>query len=137
MGFKNPFYNRVFLQGRITADPECFFTSGGKEYAKFTLVVEAWDGKERVPNFFDCIAWRFGDKKGPVDTLAQMVKGAHLQIEGRLKQERWEKEGRKYSKVTVAVDKAWALEWPRDKDQEQGEAPPTGKGPYPEDEIPF
>jgi single-strand DNA-binding protein len=98
--------NRVMLIGRLTRDPETRRTQGGSVVVNFGLAVNrTWrrkDSDERVEEttFIDAEAW---DKTG--ETFAKYVhKGSQVYVEGRLKLDQWEKDGKKFSKLRVVME---------------------------------
>lgn len=121
-------FNRSILAGNLVGDPEVKFLESGTSVCKFTLAInskykkgEEW--KEEV-SFFDIVA--FG-KLG--ELIAENVgKGQSVLIEGRLKQERWEKEGAKKSAVRVYAD---SVQFLSPKKETAKAAPPA------DDEVPF
>jgi single-strand DNA-binding protein len=113
--------NRVILVGRLTRDSELKYTSGGSPVAKFGLAVnrrrkvgEQW---EEEANFFDIVVW------GRVaEALSQyLVKGKQVGIEGELRQDRWEQDGQKRSRVEVVASNIMLLGG-------RGEGGPSGGG---------
>jgi len=101
--------NSLVLVGRLARDAELKYTSAGVAICTFTLAVkrrvkqgERW-GDEA--NFFD--AALFG-KQG--EAVAQyMKKGGQVGITGELRQERWEKDGQKHSKVAIIANNVQLL----------------------------
>lgn len=91
--------------GRLTADPElrevngtavCNFTIATNEFRKIKDSTE----KQEIVNFLECVVW---------DSAAKFLvdnakKGTKVFINGRLRQERWEKDGKKMSKVVIRVE---------------------------------
>jgi len=102
-----PNFNKVFIMGNMTRDPEVRSTSSGTTVVGFTLAVnrkyKPKDGEAvEETAFIDCTAWA---RTGEV--IAQYcTKGSPLLVEGRLKQDRWEDKatGAKRSKLGVVVD---------------------------------
>ncbi len=97
-------YNRVILIGRLTRDPE-YKQLQNTEVANFSLAVsESYkdkDGnKKEEVSFIDCEVW--GKRAGVINQYTK--KGNELQIEGRLRQDTWESDGQKRSKLVVKVD---------------------------------
>ena len=88
--------NNVVLVGRMTKEAEVKQTEKSA-IANFTIAVNYFDSrtKEEVPSFFDikCFAHNanYIGKYG--------AKGAKVTIAGEARQERWEHEGQKRSKV--------------------------------------
>jgi single-strand DNA-binding protein len=98
-------FNKVVLVGNLTAQPEVRFIPSGTAVCDAVLAVneryKQADGsyKENV-NFFDVTLWgRTAEIAGEF-----LSKGSPILIEGRLKQERWEKDGQKYSRVRVVCE---------------------------------
>lgn len=97
-------YNRTILMGNLTRDPE-LREVGSSSVCNFSIACNRrWkdkDGemKEEV-SYFDCAAW------GPRGEIISkhFTKGKPILIEGELRQERWEQDGNKRSKVVVNVD---------------------------------
>lgn len=88
-------YNRVILMGHLTSDPELKYIQQGTAVVNFGLAINR--GKEA--DFFDCEAW----EKTAELISEYLKKGSGILIEGRLKQERWEKDGQKYSRIKILV----------------------------------
>jgi len=97
--------NSVTLVGRMTRDPELRYTNNGTEVCDFSIAVnKPWD-KDNA-DFFDVTCWR-----GLAETVSKYCnKGSQVAIEGRLQQERWEKEGQKRSKVSVVANQVEFLD---------------------------
>lgn len=96
--------NRIVLTGNLTADPVLRSLPSGAGVCNFSIAVnsrekrgEEW--RDRV-DFFDCVV--FGAQ---ADNLARYkAKGEPVAVDGRLRQERWEKDGVKHQRVVVKVD---------------------------------
>jgi single-strand DNA-binding protein len=102
-------YNRVVLVGNITRDPELRYIPSGTAVSEITLAVNdrVKKGGEWVDEttFVDVTLW------GRTAEVANeyLSKGSSVLIEGRLKLDRWEKEGQKHSKLRVVADKMQML----------------------------
>lgn len=101
-------YNKVFLIGRLTRDPEVRYTSAGVAVARFTLAINRPPRKDGQPeaDFIRVVAWR---------RLAEICgeylnKGKLISIEGRLQISSYEKEGRKVSSAEVVADNMQMLD---------------------------
>ena len=98
--------NRVILIGRLTRDIELKSTNNGGQFARISLASNrsiynksSGESEEEV-GFFDCVA--FGKQ---AETMAKYLqKGRRVCIEGHLKWSSWESDGKKQSKVEIAVD---------------------------------
>jgi single-strand DNA-binding protein len=95
--------NRGFIVGRLVRDAELAYTQSGYAMCKMSIatnkskkVGEQWKDEA---HFFDAILW---GRRG--ESLVQyLIKGQQVGIEYSLKQERWEKDGMKRSKVSLDV----------------------------------
>jgi single-strand DNA-binding protein len=101
-----PAYAKVILMGNLARDPEVRTTAGGKSVGSFSIAVnnryKKEDGTEvEEVSFFDCVAW---GRTGEV-IKEYLVKGNPIFVEGRLKQETWEKDGVKHYAVRVVVER--------------------------------
>jgi len=96
--------NRVVLTGNLTADPVLRSLPSGAGVCNFSIAVNSREKRgdewaNRV-DFFDCVV--FGAQ---ADNLARYKgKGEPVAVDGRLRQERWEKDGQKHQRVVVKVD---------------------------------
>jgi len=93
--------NRVILVGRLTRDSELQYTNSGYAIVKMGLATNRRrkQGDQWVDeaNFFDITL--FG-KRG--ESLNQYLsKGTQIAVEGQLRQDRWEQDGMKRSKVLI------------------------------------
>lgn len=93
--------NKVMLVGRLTRDAELMYTNSGYPLCKFSLAVNRRkkQGDQWVDeaNFFDLNLW--GRRGESLNTY--LTKGTQVAVEGQLRQERWEQDGMKRSKVTI------------------------------------
>src|SRR3982750_1973323 len=95
-------FNRVILVGNLTRDPELRFIPSGTAVTELGLAVnerrknQAGEWVEEV-NFFDITLW------GRTAEVASeyLSKGSSVLIEGRLKLDTWEKDGKKNYKVKI------------------------------------
>ncbi|MDC7221570.1 MAG: single-stranded DNA-binding protein [Spirochaetales bacterium] len=93
--------NKVLLVGRLTRDAELSYTNSGYALCKFSIAVnrrkKQGDNWIDEANFFELTLW--GKR---AESLNQyLTKGVQIACEGQLKQERWEQDGQKRSKVSV------------------------------------
>jgi single-strand DNA-binding protein len=100
-------FNKVTLLGNLTRDPELeeLGENREKKVAKFTVAVnreapKADGEKSRQVSYIDCKA--YGKLGEAISSYFQ--KGRPILVDGRLKQERWEKEGKNFSKVVVITE---------------------------------
>jgi single-strand DNA-binding protein len=96
--------NTVTLIGRLTREPELKYSQGGMAILKFSLangyskkVGESWKDET---NFIDVTYMG----KAAEAVSKYMTKGKQVAVSGCLRQERWEKDGEKKSKVGIVAD---------------------------------
>jgi single-strand DNA-binding protein len=95
-------YNRVVLVGNLTRDPELKYIPSGTAVAEIGLAV---NDRRKGPNgewieettFVDVTLWA----RTAEVASEYLSKGSSVLIEGRLKLDSWEKEGKKFSKLRV------------------------------------
>ena len=113
--------NRVLEIGRLTRDAEVTYTPGGMAIAKMSIAVnrrvKAGDGWADEANYFD--VQLFG--KSAENLKPYLLKGKQIAVDGYLKQDRWEKDGQKFSKVTINANDIQLLT-PKDKSSGSGDS---------------
>jgi len=111
--------NTCSLVGRLTANPE-LRTVGEHEVSRFTIAVnEGYGDKERT-NFIDCEVW------GKTASFANEYckKGNLVALSGRLRQDTWEKDGKKFSKLMIVGNTLENLSpKPKDTNLDDGDIP--------------
>ena len=103
-------FNRVVLVGNLTRDPELRSSQSGTSVADVGLAVNERrkdQGGNWVEdaNFFDVTVW--GRNAEVLHDYAR--KGSQILVEGRLKQDTWEQEGQKRSKVKIIAERVVLL----------------------------
>jgi single-strand DNA-binding protein len=101
--------NHVVLVGRLTRDAELKFTNSGLAICNMSVALNrrVKQGEQWIdePNFFDVTI--FG-KQG--EAIAQyLTKGKQVGLDGELRQDRWEQDGQKRSKVFVVANNVQLL----------------------------
>ena len=96
--------NKVQILGTITRDIELQYAPSGTAIAKVGIAVNKrytsnGEKKEEV-SYFNCVA--FGKTGENINTYFQ--KGSRILISGELKEDRWEKDGHKHSRVSILID---------------------------------
>lgn len=98
--------NKTIISGNLVRDAEEKRTQSGMVIVTFTVASNErrknnqtgeWDD---YPNYID-VTW-FGSRAEKCK--GYLVKGAKVTVEGHLRQERWEKDGQKRSKLGVILD---------------------------------
>ncbi len=99
-------FNKVIIMGRLTRDVELKSVNNGTSLAQIGIAVNE-RRKTRDGTWQDDVHFvevTFWGKQAEV--LSQyMEKGQPLLIEGRLKQDRWESDGQKHSRLKVHGEK--------------------------------
>lgn len=103
-------FNRVILVGNLTRDPELRYIPNGTAVTEVGLAVndrrKAANGEwVEETTFVDVTLW---GRTAEVAT-EYLGKGSSVLIEGRLKLDTWEKEGKKQSKLRVVGDRMQML----------------------------
>ena len=135
--------NRITISGNLTREPE---SQAVNDWSIIKFAIANNDERrktdtgsfEGVTSFFDCEYWT----KNPAHWLNQLRKGTPVVLEGRLKQEKWEKDGQTRYAVRIVVQGFPIVAASKAEKQEQ--APPMQKpadigGPesFDDDQIPF
>jgi single-strand DNA-binding protein len=96
--------NSVNMMGNLTRDPELKYTNSGKSVCNLSIAnnrVYTKNGEKVAEvSYFDIEVW------GAVaeNCAKYLGKGSGIIVEGRLKQDRWEKEGKTQSRVRIAAN---------------------------------
>lgn len=118
--------NNVVLVGRLTKDIELKKTQSNLSVCNFTIAINNGkdeQGNERKADFIPCQAWR-----NSADLLGRYVKkGDKIAIEGKVTTDNWEKDGNKYSKTYVSVDRVELLEFHNQQANNQPSNQPTNQ----------
>ncbi len=106
--------NHVILVGRLTrdlgSDERSFgYIGNGTARANVSIAVNRSrkNGDQWVDevNYFDVTIWG----KTAENLKPYLTKGKQILVDGYLKQDRWEKDGQKFSKITVVADNVQLL----------------------------
>lgn len=96
--------NNVVLIGRLTKDANIAYNNNGTAIATVSLAnnrsVKRGDNWEKEVSYFDVSI--FG--KTAENLKPYLLKGKLIAVEGALRQDRWEKDGQKFSKVKVNAE---------------------------------
>jgi len=115
--------NSVNIMGNLTRDPELKYTNSGKSVCNLSIA-NNWiysRGSEKVTevSYFDVEVW------GAVaeNCAKYLSKGRGIIVEGRLRQDRWEKDGKTQSRVRIAANNIHFLPNRRDDASGQQQSP--------------
>ena len=108
------FFNSVMQIGRLVRNAEMKMSRNGSAIVSFSIGVSELYKDEKGnfttrPNFFDVVM--FG--KYVQACMPSLTKGREVAIKGRLRQERWEKDGKHYARVVIYADDLQILREPK------------------------
>ena len=115
--------NSVNIMGNLTRDPELKMTPSGKAVCSLSIANNRIynKGTERVTevSYFDVEVW------GPIaeNCTKYLKKGSGIIVEGRLKQDRWEKDGKTQSRVRITANSVHFM--PKRADEAGGVSSPA------------
>lgn len=98
-------YNKVFLIGNLTRDPEMRYTTSGIPVTRFTVAVNRGYGDNKQVDFLRVSTWR---------KLAEfcgeyLAKGRSVAIEGSLQISEYEKDGQNKIFAEIMADRVEVL----------------------------
>lgn len=134
--------NQVVLVGRLTRDAELRYSASGTAICNFSIAVnrrvKKGDQWSDEVSFFDLALF----DKTAENLNKYLVKGAQVAVQGELRQERWEKDGKTMSKLSVHVGNVQLLGGGKSGGQQAPERrEPESDGSFDpkayEDDIPF
>jgi single-strand DNA-binding protein len=102
-------YNKAFLIGRLTKDPEMRLTQTGISVTRFSLAVDRpgkRNSEEKLTDFFRVVTWR----KLAEICNQYLKKGKLVAIEGRLQIDSYEKNGEQISSTEIVADNMQMLD---------------------------
>lgn len=137
--------NKIFLSGRLTADPKLDKTQSGIDYCDFSIAVNRpHTKKDTPPDFFNCRMWGNQDGPGRAETIHKNFhKGDGITVVGVMETNRYQDKdtGKNLTNYRVKVDE---YEYPITRKQDTTTAPPAQPAPagggfleVPESELPF
>ncbi len=95
--------NTVNMMGNLTREPEMKTTPSGKAVCRLSIannhVYSKQGEKVTEVSFFDVEVWGVVGE----DCCKYLTKGSSVIVEGRLKQERWEKDGKTQSRIRITA----------------------------------
>lgn len=123
--------NKIFLQGRLTRDPELRYTNSQIPVTSFSLAVDrdysGRDGGEKQTDFFDCVAWR---------STAEFVqkyfaKGRAAVVVGSVQFRDWtDRNGNKRRSTEVVVESIYFADSKKDGDGQRQQSDYSAPADY-------
>ena len=96
--------NSVNIMGNLTRDPEMKYTPSGRSVCNLSIANNRVYNKEgeRVTevSYFDVEVWGAAAE----NCSKYLTKGSGIIVEGRLKQDRWDKDGKTQSRVRISAN---------------------------------
>lgn len=93
--------NHVVLVGRLTRDAELRYTNSGSAVANISLAINTRRRRDdqwvEEAHFFDAVVWG----KTAESLSPYLTRGKQIGLEGELRQNRWEQDGQRRSKVEI------------------------------------
>ena len=136
--------NNYSVIGRMTRDLDeraFTYTSNGKARLNISIAVNDGYGDNQYTSYFDVVVWG----KTAENIKPYLGKGKKICINGRLRQDRWESNGQKNSRVVIVAETVQLLggrdngAGPGGNDQQpaQQQAPDYDNGGEFSEDIPF
>jgi single-strand DNA-binding protein len=137
-------FNKVFLAGRLTQDPELRYTPSGIPVTSLRLAVNTTlfprDAEKREEVLYiNATVWR----KRAETCVEYLRRGSPVFLEGRLQSRNWEtQDGQKRTSIEVLADRVQFLEWADDRqaapsDSGDSSSQQGASGRDEPDDIPF
>jgi len=91
--------NNVTVIGRLVSTPDLKYTKTGTAMLRLSIANNTGFGDKQYTNFIDCTYWG----KGAEAVSKYLAKGKQIAIQGELRQNTWEQDGQKRSKLEINV----------------------------------
>jgi single-strand DNA-binding protein len=132
--------NKVILVGNLGADPEMRYTPSGMAVCKFRIATTE-KFTDRQGNRQERTDWHRITAWGKLAEICgqYLSKGKQVYVEGRIKNDTWEKDGAKHYSYEIVAQNMVMLGQGQGRGAEPEAEPPFGppEGGVPEDDIPF
>ncbi len=126
--------NSVNIMGNLTRDPEMKFTSSGKAVCSLSIannrVYTKNNEKVTEVSYFDVEVWGAAAE----NCAKYLTKGSGIIVEGRLRQDRWEKDGKTQSRVRISANAVHFM--PKRQNNAAGVDPASPSGEKPAESQP-
>ncbi len=123
--------NKIYLSGNLTKEPEIRYTQSGKAFVRMSIAVNQGYGDKQTTDFFNLVAW----EKTAELCAKYLSKGSKILVEGRLKNNNYDKDGVKHYAVDVIVESIEFMD--RKSDNKQSVANGLESEPADDDDMPF
>lgn len=127
--------NSVNIMGNLTRDPEMKYTSSGRAVCNLSIANNRIFSKngEKVSevSYFDVEVWGVIAE----NCSKYLSKGSGIIVEGRLRQDRWEKDGKTQSRVRITANNVHFMPRKRDEGASQTASPESSNDSSSSDDI--
>ncbi len=127
--------NNVIMMGNLTRDPELRKLPSGKVVSGLSIANDRTymnkAAKITEVSYFDVEVWGVTAE----NCSKYLTKGSGIIVEGRLKQDRWEKDGKPYSHVKIIADAVRFLSKKQKNNAGQSSSVPSSKSPVVEEAV--
>jgi len=126
--------NKVLVGGALGKDPECKFMPNGDMVAEFSVATDESYKDKQSGQKVELVEWHnVVAYKGRAESVSKYLKkGSKVYIEGKLKTERWEKDGIKRSMTKIIASRIQFLDplpqQPADHPQQPAQQPVQQNG---------
>src|SRR5580692_3296961 len=121
--------NSVNIMGNLTRDPEMKFIPSGKAVCSLSIAnnrVYTKNGEKITEvSYFDVEVWGLAAE----NCSKYLTKGSGIIVEGRLRQDRWEKDGKAQSRVRITANAVHFLPKKSNNAADPDGAMSSGTGP--------
>ena len=121
--------NSVNIMGNLTRDPEIKYIPSGKAVCSLSIAnnrVYTKNGEKVTEvSYFDVEVWG----QAAENCSKYLTKGNGIIVEVRLRQDRWEKDGKTQSRVRISANAVHFLPKKQNSNTEPGSAVPSGSRP--------
>lgn len=121
--------NSVTMVGRLTKDAELKYTGDGLAITKFNIAVDRYAGKDK-PKEASFFTWTLFGKRAEGLT-PYLLRGTQVALSGDARQNRWEKDGEKHSRIEFVANEVELLGGGKKTDK------PSAPDDNFQDDIPF
>lgn len=131
--------NTCAISGHLGKAAELRYTNSQLAVVTFSVAVnerakQADGSYQDVPHWFDCVM--FGKRAEALQPY--LAKGTKLSLAGHLRQNKWEKDGRQYSRVEIVVDEVELMNTRREAQSPEAMPPQAvGAASVYDSDIPF
>ena len=123
--------NSVNIMGNLTRDPEVKYTASGKAVCNIAIAnnrVYSKNGEKNTEvSYLDVEVWGVVAE----NCAKYLKKGSGIIVEGRLRQDRWEKDGKTLSRVRIVANNVHFMPKKRDDAFSSGQQTPMAEAEAP------